>query len=157
MAMKTKWEYFISWFSTLFSSSGRIGRTTYGVSLIVCILLSTLILTSILLTQGNMSFFILLYIPIIWLALAQGAKRCHDLGNSGWFQWIPFYYFIMLLKEGDKKTNYYGESPKYRHSQKKTASENSPPSDTDTSTHQKKENSYSKYNKDYRKNYSQKY
>ena len=58
-----------------------------------------------------MSFFILLYIPIIWLALAQGAKRCHDLGNSGWFQWIPFYYFIMLLKEGDKKTNYYEESP----------------------------------------------
>ena len=157
MAMKTKWEYFISWFSNVFSSSGRIGRTTYGVSLIICIFLSTLILISILLTQENMSFFILLYIPIIWLALAQGAKRCHDLGNSGWFQWIPFYYFIMLLKEGDKKTNYYGESPKYRHSQKKTAPENSPPSDTDTSTHQKKETSYSKYNKDYRKNYSQKY
>ena len=155
--MKTKWKNLISIGSELFSFSGRIGRTAYGLSLIICTLLSILILTSILQPKGNTAFLVLLYIPIGWFALAQGTKRCHDLGNSGWFQWIPFYYFIMLLKEGDKKTNYYGESPKYRHSQKKTAPENSPPSDTDTSTHQKKETSYSKYNKDYRKNYSQKY
>lgn len=156
--MKTKWRNLISIGSVLFSFSGRIGRTVYGVSLIVCILLSTFILTSILQTKGNTAFLALLYIPIGWFALAQGAKRCHDLGNSSWFQWIPFYYLVLLFGKGDKEANYYGESPKHKHSQKDTFFENIPPSDTDSaSAHQKTETSYSKYNKDYRKNYSKKY
>ena len=156
--MKTKWRNLISIGSALFSFSGRIGRTAYGLSLIIYTLLSILILTSILQTKGNTAFLVLLYIPMGWFALAQGAKRCHDLGNSGWFQWIPFYSFIMLLKEGAKETNCYGESPKHKHSQKDTFFEDIPPSDTDSaSADQKTETSYSKYNKDYRKNYSKKY
>ena len=156
--MKTKWRNLISIESALFSFSGRIGRTAYGLSLIICTLLSILILISILQTKGNTAFLVLLYIPMGWFALAQGAKRCHDLGNSGWFQWIPFYYFIMLLKEGAKEANYYGESPKHKHSQKDTFFKDIPPSDTDSaSTDQKTETSYSKYNKDYRNNYSKKY
>ena len=154
--MKTKVGYAI--LRAAFSFSGRIGRTAYGLSLIICTLLSILILTSILQTKRNTTFLVLLYIPIGWFALAQGAKRCHDLGNSGWFQWIPFYYFIMLLKEGAKEANYYGESPKHKHSQKDTFFKDIPPSDTDSaSTDQKTETSYSKYNKDYRNNYSKKY
>ena len=156
MVMKTKVGYAI--LRAAFSFSGRIGRTAYGLSLIICTLLSILILTSILQTKGNTAFLVLLYIPIGWFALAQGAKRCHDLGNSGWFQWIPFYYFIMLLKEGAKEVNYYGESPKHKHSQKDTFFEDIPPSDIDSaSVDQKTETSYIKYNKDYRKNYSKKY
>ena len=154
--MKTKVGYAI--LRAAFSFSGRIGRTAYGLSLIICTLLSILILTSILQTKGNTAFLVLLYIPMGWFALAQGAKRCHDLGNSGRFQWIPFYYFIMLLKEGAKEANYYGESPKHKHSQKDTFFKDIPPSDTDSaSTDQKTETSYSKYNKDYRNNYSKKY
>ena len=156
MVMKTKVGYAI--LRAAFSFSGRIGRTAYGLSLIICTLLSILILTSILQTKGNTAFLVLLYIPMGWFALAQGPKRCHDLGNSGWFQWIPFYYFIMLLKEGAKEVNYYGESPKHKHSQKDTFFKDIPPSDTDSaSTDQKTETSYSKYNKDYRNNYSKKY
>ena len=156
MVMKTKVGYAI--LRAAFSFSGRIGRTAYGLSLIICTLLSILILTSILQTKGNTGFLVLLYIPMGWFALAQGAKRCHDLGNSGWFQWIPFYYFIMLLKKGAKEANYYGESPKHKHSQKDTFFEDIPPSNTDSaSADQKTETSYSKYNKDYRKNYSKKY
>ena len=156
MVMKTKVGYAI--LRAAFSFSGRIGRTAYSLSLIICTLLSILILTSILQTKGNTAFLVLLYIPMGWFALAQGAKRCHDLGNSGWFQWIPFYYFIMRLKEGAKEANYYGESPKHKHSQKDTFFEDIPPSDTDSaSADQKTETSYSKYNKDYRKNYSKKY
>jgi len=156
VVMKTKVGYAI--LRVAFSFSGRIGRTAYGLSLIICTLLSILILTSILQTKGNTAFLVLLYIPMGWFALAQGAKRCHDLGNSGWFQWIPFYYFIMLLKEGAKEANYYGESPKHKHSQKDTFFEDIPPSDTDSaSADQKTETSYSKYNNDYRNNYSKKY
>ena len=156
MVMKTKVGYAI--LREAFSFSGRIGRTAYGLSLIICTLLSILILTSILQTKGNTAFLVLLYIPIGWFALAQGAKRCHDLGNSGWFQWIPFYYFIMLLKEGAKEANYYGESPKYKHPKKDSLFGDTPLSNTDSaSTDQKTETSYGKYNKDYRKNYSKKY
>lgn len=156
--MKTKWKNLISIGSALFSFSGRIGRTVYGVSLIVCILLSTFILISILQTKGNTAFLVLLYIPIGWFALAQGAKRCHDLGNSGWFQWIPFYYLVLLFGKGDKEANYYGEPPKYKHPKKDSLFEDTPPSDPDSaSADQKTETSYGKYNKDYRKNYSKKY
>ena len=156
--MKTKWRNLISIGSALFSFSGRIGRTVYGVSLIVCILLSTFILISILQTKGNTAFLVLLYIPIGWFALAQGAKRCHDLGNSGWFQWIPFYYLVLLFGKGDKEANYYGESPKYKHPKKSFLFEDIPPSNADSaSADQKTETSYGKYNKDYRKNYSKKY
>ena len=102
--MKTKVRYAI--LRAAFSFSGRIGRTAYGLSLIICTLLSILILISILQTKGNTAFLALLYIPIGWFALAQGAKRCHDLGNSGWFQWIPFYYLVLLFGKGDKEANY---------------------------------------------------
>ena len=47
----------------------------------------------------------------IWL-LTQGAKRCHDLGNSGWYQLIPFYGLWMLFAKGDDDINEYGANPK---------------------------------------------
>ena len=149
--MKTKWRNLISIGSELFSFSGRIGRKAYGLSLMLCIFLSILILVSILQTKGNTAFLALLYIPIIGLALAQGAKRCHDLGNSGWFQWIPFYYLIMLLKEGTKEPNHYGVSPQDKRTKKDPSCDNTSALGTDASS------SHSKYNKDYRKNYSRKY
>jgi uncharacterized membrane protein YhaH (DUF805 family) len=44
--------------------------------------------------------------------LAQGAKRCHDRGNSGWYQLIPFYSLWMLFAEGDQQANSYGNPVK---------------------------------------------
>ena len=46
---------------------------------------------------------------ILWIFFANGAKRCHDLGKSGWWQIIPFYVFIMLLKKSEPNTNKYGK------------------------------------------------
>lgn len=149
--MRTKLENSLLWFRSFFSFSGRIGRKTYGLSLMLCIFLSILILVSILQTKGNTAFLAFLYIPIIGLVLAQGAKRCHDLGNSGWFQWIPFYYLIMLLKEGTKEPNHYGVSPQDKRTKMDSSCDNTSALGTDASS------SHSKYNKDYRKNYSRKY
>jgi uncharacterized membrane protein YhaH (DUF805 family) len=55
---------------------------------------------------------LLLMIPGYWFLLAQGAKRCHDRSNSGWFQIIPFYVFWMLFAEGFPGPNEYGLNPK---------------------------------------------
>ena len=54
----------------------------------------------------------ILMIPVYWFIFAQGAKRCHDRGNSGWYQIIPFYVLWMLFAEGDTGENNYGDDPK---------------------------------------------
>ena len=41
-----------------------------------------------------------MFLSSLYIAFSQGAKRCHDLGHSGWFQFIPFYVLWMLLKRG---------------------------------------------------------
>ena len=58
------------------------------------------------------SLFFILAIPVIWFMIAQGAKRCHDRGNSGWYQLIPFYELWMLFADSDNGNNEYGPNPK---------------------------------------------
>lgn len=101
-----------------FSFSGRIRRTEYCLSLLLYyaaisgfgIILGMLIgLTGV---DVFLFLFYILLIPAVWFLWAQGAKRCHDLGHSGWFQIIPFYIFWMMFAPGDRETTGYGTSPK---------------------------------------------
>jgi uncharacterized membrane protein YhaH (DUF805 family) len=50
-------------------------------------------------------------LALLWWILAYGAKRCHDLGNSGFYQLIPFYFLFMLFQKGDVGDNFYGQNP----------------------------------------------
>jgi uncharacterized membrane protein YhaH (DUF805 family) len=61
---------------------------------------------------GGIPIILLIHIPIFWFICTQGAKRCHDLGNNGWWQIIPFYGIWMLFVEGSFAENKYGPSPK---------------------------------------------
>jgi uncharacterized membrane protein YhaH (DUF805 family) len=95
-------------FAAPFSFDGRIRRTEYGISLIIYAVAYTILAPIVI----DSSIFGLAYIPLFWFVLAQGAKRCHDRNNSGWFQIIPFYGLWMLFAEGDRTINAYGNPPK---------------------------------------------
>ncbi|MEZ4774478.1 MAG: DUF805 domain-containing protein [Bacteroidia bacterium] len=95
-----------------FSFDGRIRRTEYGISYIIYTVIYVFI-NLLLVSDSNLSLIaFVLYIPLWVFLLAQGAKRCHDRGNSGWYQIIPFYGLWMLFAEGDHGPNEYGPDPK---------------------------------------------
>ena len=95
-------------FKNPFSFKGRIRRTEYGISLIIMYIIS-FILSVLLRTE---EIVIILLLPVYWFRFAQGAKRCHDRGNSGWYQIIPFYGLWMLFADSENSVNDYGINPK---------------------------------------------
>ena len=99
-------------FQNPFSFNGRIRRLEYGLSYIIYIFLY--LITSFLWHELRVAglFFYSFLAVLIWFFLAQGAKRCHDLGNGGFYQFIPFYGLFMLFQEGKNGHNKYGENPK---------------------------------------------
>jgi uncharacterized membrane protein YhaH (DUF805 family) len=105
----------------IFSFEGRIRRTEYGATFLIFIFgraVLNLLIAGIFVASESENFggmtvtSILLSIPFLWFLWAQGAKRCHDMGKSGWWQLIPFFPLVMIFKEGDSHTNEYGDNPK---------------------------------------------
>jgi uncharacterized membrane protein YhaH (DUF805 family) len=95
----------------IFSFNGRIRRLEYGISMIISAVIDTVI-TGILESSPEASIIGLLLIPLIWFVLAQGTKRCHDLGHNGLWQFIPFYSLWLLFQDGSMGANQYGKNPK---------------------------------------------
>ncbi len=116
-------------FENAFSFDGRIRRTEYGFSVIIYAVIAVII-NLIIQSSPDSAFIGLAYIPALWFLWAQGAKRCHDVGNSGWWQLIPLYGFWLLFQDGELGQNQYGDNPKGN--QQNTKSYNS----TNTSTSQ---------------------
>lgn len=87
-----------------FSLEGRIDRSEYFISLIV-FLICLEVINEIISVNDNLSFFELLFIPLFWMIIAQGTKRCHDIGQHGWLQIIPFYIFLLIFKKGQRDVN----------------------------------------------------
>jgi uncharacterized membrane protein YhaH (DUF805 family) len=99
-------------FKKPFSFDGRIGRTEYCLSFFGQYVVAT-VLEVVSVSYGfNDWFLAACALPLLWFILAQGAKRCHDRGNIGWFQIIPFYLFWTLFAPGDPGENDFGPSPK---------------------------------------------
>lgn len=104
-------------FKALFSFEGRIRRLEYGISYLAYCVVAVLINVVTLNVQSGAggasgALVAVLYIPMIWILLAQGAKRCHDLGKNGWWQIIPFYFLWMIFQDGVPEANEYGVNPK---------------------------------------------
>jgi len=98
-------------FSNLFSSTGRIRRLEYVLSVIIYFAAFSF-LSHLIAIIPNSTLLGLMHIPLLWFLFAQGAKRCHDINNSGWCQIIPFYFLWMVFQEGTFGINDYGYDPK---------------------------------------------
>ncbi len=101
-------------FQRPFSFEGRIRRTEYGITFIIYFFISIVYELIKLSKDPSMTLLALVVmIPAGWFHLAQGAKRCHDLGRSGWWQIIPLYFFWMLFQDGLPYENEWGGNPKH--------------------------------------------
>lgn len=106
-------------FKSLFSFKGRIPRSEFWGSYFFIFILEFLnvallapFIGEIFGYQIRFSINLIILILFAWVLIALGAKRCHDRGNSGWFQFIPFYGFWMLFAKGESGSNEYGADPK---------------------------------------------
>lgn len=99
-------------FKRPFSFRGRIRRLEYGITIIVVSLWMSF-LSSIGEEVDYSLVWAVIYLLACWICFAQGCKRCHDQGRSGWWQLIPFFGFILLFVEGDQGENEYGDDPKH--------------------------------------------
>jgi len=100
-------------FKNPFSFEGRIRRMEFGLTFVIyfVFVMATSALTAAAEGAGSI-ITLILFIPMVWFIWAQGAKRCHDLGKSGWWQLIPFYFLFLLFEDGAAARNSYGANPK---------------------------------------------
>jgi len=98
-------------FSNSFTIYGRIRRLEYGLSNIIYAVIAIFLNYTVEINESLIVIYVA-FIPLVWFLIAQGAKRCHDLGNSGWYQLIPFYALWLLFADGEKGRNKYGNNPK---------------------------------------------
>lgn len=109
-----------SMFKRPFSFKGRIRRMEYFITMLIAGFANVTmqgILTSVSESSldamaGALVIYCIFLVLYCWFVCAQNTKRCHDRGNSGWFQIIPFYGLWMLFADGEKGTNKYGNNPK---------------------------------------------
>lgn len=105
-------------FQSPFSFKGRIRRKEYWISMLIIMFGISFLLFSTSMTEQSeknlplLLLALLLTVPVIWFIIAQNTKRCHDRGNSGWWQLIPFYVLWLLFANSEDGGNRYGECPK---------------------------------------------
>jgi uncharacterized membrane protein YhaH (DUF805 family) len=95
-----------------FSTEGRIGRVEYIITLLIFFAVGEVAKYIAGLFQSEIAqvLLVLVFSPIIWFFFSQSAKRCHDMGNSGFFILIPFYFLLMIFARGDNDNNQYGSA-----------------------------------------------
>lgn len=99
-------------FSKPFSFKGRISKLEFILSFIVSFLYYIIPLSLDQMKLLTETTALILLIPIPFFMIAQATKRCHDSGESGWSQLIPFIGINILFDKSQEGKNKYGESPK---------------------------------------------
>ncbi len=97
-----------NFFRRPFSFNGRIGRIEYILTIFIAAVINDQTTKFI---QPETLEYLIFSIPMIWFLLAQGSKRCHDIGYSGWIQAVPLILFWMIFEKGKTGSNKFGETP----------------------------------------------
>lgn len=92
--------------------TGRIRRMEYWLSMLIFYAYAFIVGMFVGAANGSEGVMYLLLIPGYIFIWAQGSKRCHDRGNSGWYQLIPFYGLWMAFADSEPSNNEYGNNPK---------------------------------------------
>lgn len=97
-----------------FSFKGRIGRLQLILSYVVGFVawFASFLLFDIEHSDGNggvILLFLACTVASFWFLYAQCAKRCHDLGKSGAWMFVPFWNILLFFAEGEKGENQYGQ------------------------------------------------
>lgn len=106
----------------LFSFSGRVGRGTFwliGIGSALVFYLAIFLAVTNVGEEAAGALLLLLYVPLVWISLANSAKRWHDRNKSGWWILIafvpligPFWAFIEQgFLPGDRSPNRFGPPP----------------------------------------------
>jgi uncharacterized membrane protein YhaH (DUF805 family) len=91
----------------LFSFRGRLNRKPYWLTSVCILVILVLLVIYAVVMFGQQDFraagltialLFALYIPLIWISLALGAKRLHDRDKSAW--WLLLFYLVPSLLEG---------------------------------------------------------
>jgi multidrug efflux pump len=108
-------------FRNIFSFNGRIRRTEYWISQLTAIVVFLIFKLWILPASAGsgtqvfaQALNIITVLVMVWIMVAQSAKRCHDIGKEGWWQLVIFWNLVLFVKDSDKEANEFGESPKKR-------------------------------------------
>ena len=105
-------------FKAPFSFSGRITRSEYlatGLILFFAGLFGSILMD---IGGGGTFFGCITILAACWIGLAQGWKRSHDAGWTGFIALIPYVNILLLLfAKGDAGTNKYGPNPRLNGSQ----------------------------------------
>lgn len=107
-------------FLFLFGFEGRISRPSFIKTFVVYILIILVLVgikyMSLIYPSSDISVAIgyalrIARIFVYWFFIAQCVKRCHDIGKSGWWMFIPLFFIWLLFAKGDEHDNEYGEVP----------------------------------------------
>lgn len=96
-----------------FSFKGRIGRLQLILSYVVGFVawFAIYALSELALEYNSNIFLLFLACTAVffWFLYAQCAKRCHDLGKSGAWMFVPFWNVLLFFAEGEVQDNQYGQ------------------------------------------------
>lgn len=111
----------IDWKDLLFSFEGRINRAKFWLGVVVIGVVPWVFMMLAFMVDSGFLLWIawLLYLVVIWPAVAISIKRWHDRGKSGWWILIGFVPLIgglwALIETGflpgTSGTNQYGPDP----------------------------------------------
>lgn len=96
-----------------FSFKGRIGRVqlilSYVVGFVAWFAIYALSEPALEYNSNIFLLFLACTAVFFWFLYAQCAKRCHDLGKSGAWMFVPFWNILLFFAEGEKGENQYGQ------------------------------------------------